>query len=92
MTEPQHLHGDDWLTCSRVVVIGTLIVLMVGAAPYGAAQLVDAPQAAVNATVAAQLEAVSDRVEKVEAQINYVLMAVVGTLIAQLFQLKGSRK
>lgn len=83
---------EDWLTCSRVVVIGTLVILFVGAASYGAAQLVDAPQAAVNATVAAQLQAVSDRVENVEAQINYVLMAVVGSLIAQLFQLKGSRQ
>lgn len=83
---------EDWLTCSRVVVIGTLVILFVGAASYGAAQLVEAPQAAVNATVAAQLQAVSDRVENVEAQINYVLMAVVGSLIAQLFQLKGSRQ
>jgi hypothetical protein len=91
MTEPQ-INEDDWRACSRVVVIGTLIMLMIGAASYVTAQFVDAPQAAVNATVAAQLEAVSDRVEKVEAQINYVLMAVVGTLIAQLFQLKAGRK
>lgn len=80
-----------WLNSGQVVAIGTLAVLMGGACVSLFAQLADAQQAAVNATLTAQIAALSDRLGKVEAQINYVLAGVVGSLLTNLMQFRASR-
>ena len=84
----------QWISAGQWTA-GLTIGLMVfgGAVAYVTAQMSpEYIQAATNATVAAQLSALSDRVGKLEQQNNYVLMALVGSLITQLVQLRTSRK
>lgn len=84
----------NWLTGGQIAASCTLALLLFGCAvhvvaQYGAEQV---NQAAVNATLVERLESLSRRVASLETQNNWVLASVVGTLIAQLFQLRGSRK
>ena len=91
MTQAQR---TTWIHTGQWAAGVTLGVLAYGAAAQVLAQatLLDPIQAATNATVAANLTALTDRVGKLESQNNYVLAALVGSLITQLVQLRTSRK
>ena len=56
------------------------------------AQWNEMSQAATNATLTAQIAALTERIAKLESQNNYVLLAIVGALITQLVQLKAATR
>ena len=87
MTQAQR---RTWITSGQLAAGITLAILMYGAAASVFAQTVE--QAATNATMAAQLTALSERVGKLESQNNYVLMAVFGSLITHLMQFRAASK
>ncbi len=87
----------SWIESGQIVVICTLAVLLVGAVRTFANQAAGLSdqvlqQATASATAAADIKALAERIGKVESQINYVLMAAAGSLIAQLFQLRANKR
>lgn len=90
MTQAQR---RTWNESGQIAAGITLGILAYGGVVHVFAQTtLDPFQAATNATLAAQLAALTERVAKLESQNNYVLMALVGSLITQLVQLRTSRK
>jgi len=79
-------HAGQWAASLTLGILG------VGFVAHLAAQFNEYAQAATNATLTANIMALSERIAKLENQNNYVLMALVGTLITQLVQLKATRK
>ena len=73
----------------------TLEILIVGFIAHVvdiSAQWTEMTQAATNATLTAQIAALTERIAKLESQNNYVLLAIVGALITQLVQLKAATR
>lgn len=88
----------DNSTLSAQIILGcTLLLLIAGAASAMTSQsfeLNDAllKQATQGATAAADIHALADRMGKVEGQINYVLMGIVGSIVAQLAQFRIGKR
>lgn len=85
-----------WLNLGTIVVSLTVIVLVFGRVAYLLAQsdqgAINLHQAEMTAGIAAQVQAIEHRVGAIENQINYVLGALVASLVAQFFQLRASKR
>lgn len=91
MTQSER-HG--WIQSGQFLLLCTLGLLLAGAVSAWAGQVSDQvlQQVAATATASADIHALADRIGKVESQINYVLMATVGSILAQLFQLRATKR
>lgn len=75
-------------TVSTGILVGLLIGLTVG---YLHAQIITALAPVVaEAVLSARLDAVVTRIEHLESMQNYALVAIVGNLVAHLFQIQRS--
>jgi len=86
---------ERWRHIGAWVAGLTLEILIVGFVAHVvdvAAQWNEMTQAATNATLTAQISALTERIAKLESQNNYVLLAIVGALITQLVQLKAATR
>lgn len=86
---------SQWIESGEVVLVCTLVLLFAGAVSALAGQSVSdqmLQQAAASATASADIRALAERLGKVESQINYVLAAIVGSILAQLFQLRANKR
>ena len=88
----------NWSEAGQGVAVLTLLLLAFGAVA-ALAQSMTTDQGAINmqqatavATLSAQMASLTERMAKLESQINYVLMALVGSLITQLVQLRVGGK
>lgn len=93
MTQRQR---GEWITAGQGIATMTIVVLLVGfavsvaRAQYpGSAEL---QQAATNAMLSAQITALSDRLGKVEGQLNFLLMGIVGAVLTQIIVLRTARR
>lgn len=86
------LRRDDYIGCTIAGV--TLVIIVVGLVHLRAqTQILSLPQAAINAVLADRFDAMSLRVAKIEAQVNYALIGIIGNLITLIFILiQQSRK
>lgn len=87
----------SWIESGQIVLVCTLVLLGVGAVTARAGQAAGVSdqmlqQAAATATASADIKALAERLGKVESQINYVLAAIVGSILAQLFQLRANKR
>lgn len=84
----------SWIESGQVVLLCVLVLLGAGAVTALAGQASDQmlQQAAATATASADIKALTERIGKVESQINYVLAAIVGSILAQLFQLRANKR
>lgn len=84
----------SWIESGQILLLCTLAILAVGAVSARAGQVSDQmlQQAAATATASADIKALTERIGKVESQINYVLAAIVGSILAQLFQLRANKR
>jgi hypothetical protein len=73
---------QSWIDRLCTLILMILIVVLVSG--FIAAQTQDY----INATMAEQLHGLNFRVEKIESMLNYILTAVVGSLIVQLMQVR----
>lgn len=84
----------NWIESGQILLLCTLALLAVGAVSARAGQVSDQmlQQAAATATASADIKALAERIGKVESQINYVLTAIVGSILAQLFQMRANKR
>lgn len=84
----------SWIESGQVVLLCVLVLLGAGAVTAIAGQASDQmlQQAAATATASADIKALTERIGKVESQINYVLAAIMGSILAQLFQLRANKR
>ena len=92
-----HAERSKWIECGEIVLTCTLVILFAGAVSARAGQTIGLSdqvlhQATAAATASADIRALTERVGKVENQINYVLAAIVGSILAQLFQLRANQR
>lgn len=88
---------SSWIESGQIVLVCVLVLLGVGAVAAMAQQATGLSdqvlqQATATATATAEIRALADRIGKVESQINYVLTAIVGSILAQLFQLRANKR
>ncbi len=84
----------SWIESGQILLLCVLVLLGAGAVTALAGQVSDQmlQQAAATATASADIKALTERIGKVESQINYVLAAIVGSILAQLFQLRANKR
>jgi hypothetical protein len=79
----------EWLMCSEWVIYIALAILAVGFAVDVFAQV---SQDTINATLVERQNALSARLDKIEALLQFGIVGVFGNLIAQVFSIRTMRK
>lgn len=74
-------------TFGQVVLVSMLVLLAVG---FVHAQIAGLAPAVAEAVLDGKLNAIADRVTKLETMQTYALVAIVGNLVAHLFQIQRS--
>ena len=90
---------ENWIEAGQLVAVLTLMLLAAGAVSAIAQQYGGADQTSINltqatatATLSAQIAALTERIGRIESQINYVFAALVGSLITQLVSLRVGKR
>ena len=98
MDDPRARRYTDKSALSAQIVLGcTLLLMVAGAVSAMGNQSFEIndellKQATRGATATADIHALADRMGKVEGQINYVLMGIVGSIVAQLAQFRIGKR
>ena len=86
----------QWADLGQIVVVMTTACLIVGAVAYAqtnfASEQAAIAQATTNATLQTRLQAIDERVSKVEGKMDYALFAAFGILMTQFVSLALARK
>ena len=89
----------QWLGAGQVIAVCTLALMLAGLVAHVAAQYgvqdqtsINLQQATAVASLTEQVHGLAERIGKLEALINYLLLGIVGSIGTQLVQLRAGRK